>query len=120
MARRVGLLTLVSAAFALVAGGCGGTTAASFDSPTWKEPVKYCAKSPRADMVDDLVAQNLKAGMPMQDVRALLGPPDATDGPSVSYYYVGFDQTSLLGDCILLEVEANDGQLRRAVVVRDG
>jgi hypothetical protein len=53
-------------------------------------------------------------------VHALLGPPDQTDGPTLDYYNVDYEHTSLLGDCVFLEVESNDGQLRHAAVVRDG
>jgi hypothetical protein len=101
--------------------GCGGdATAGAFHEALWKQPARYCTKSPRAQMVNDLIDQHLKAGMPMNAVHALLGPPDQTDGPTLDYYNVDYEHTSMLGDCVFLEVESNDGQLRHAAVVRDG
>jgi hypothetical protein len=71
-------------------------------------------------MVDDVIGQHLKEGMQMGAVHALLGQPDSMDGPTLDYYYVDYERTSLLGDCVFLEVESDDGQLRHAAVVRDG
>jgi hypothetical protein len=56
-------------------------------------------------VVDDLIEQHLKEGIQMSAVQTLLGQPDSTDGPTLDYYYVDYEQTSLLGDCVLLEVE---------------
>jgi len=121
MERRSIWIAWTCVVLAVGAAGCGGeATAAAFDTALWKQPTRYCAQSPRARMVDDLIDQHLEAGMSIGAVHALLGPPDSTDGPTLDYYYIDYEHTSLLGDCVFLEIESNDGQLRHATVVRDG
>jgi outer membrane protein assembly factor BamE (lipoprotein component of BamABCDE complex) len=104
---------------ALALGGCARQTPVAFDQATWKQPVEYCATSPRARMVEALIAQHLKPGMPMRDVRALLGPPDGTRGDDSIYYFAGNEQSFFMDTCLYLEVEGAGGRLGRAVVVKD-
>ena len=70
-------------------------------------------------MVEDLVDRRLQRGMPMREVRALLGPPDGRDGPNQTYYFAGSEWSFFLDTCLYLDVEAANGRLRNAVVHKD-
>ena|SRR5215210_5081580 len=85
----------------------------AFDQRTWKRPVAYCVKSPRAHMVDELIAQRLKTGMPMRSVRALLGRPDGRY-PDEWVYYVTREDSVTQEGCVLLSLRTNGNTLSDA------
>ena len=69
-------------------------------------------------MVDDLVDKHLKVGMPMTQVRKLLGPPDEATR-SDWFYMVSAEDGSFLSTCVGLNLDISRGRLQRAIVTRD-
>jgi outer membrane protein assembly factor BamE (lipoprotein component of BamABCDE complex) len=90
----------------------------SFDRARWLAASHgYCAKSERGRMADDLVHNHLRAGMPLRQVRRLLGRPDySADG--VWSYDVNQEE-GLLAICVYLELHTHAGRLQDAEVYRD-
>jgi hypothetical protein len=91
-----------------------------FDRTAWSAARThgYCEKSQRGRMVDDLVHNHLRPGMPMTRVRRLLGSPnDSSNG--VWSYGVDREDEVFLETCVYLELQTRGGRLKHAEVVRD-
>jgi len=91
-----------------------------FDRAAWSagRTHGYCEKSRRGRMVDDLVRNHLRPGMPMTRVRRLLGSPgDSLNG--VWSYGVDREDEVFLPTCVYLELQTHGGRLQHAEVVRD-
>jgi SmpA / OmlA family len=76
-------------------GWMRGVESRPFDRAEWLSPgwgLFNSAHPVRQQMVDDLLAHSLKVGMPMNEVRWLIGPPDRNP------YYAPGDWTYRLGD----------------------
>src|SRR5206468_721967 len=86
---------------------------APFHQSVWKKRVPYCVKSARARMVDGLIAKRLKKGLPMRDVRALLGPPDG-EYPDEWLYYVTRQDSWTHEGCVSLSVRTDGKRLTDA------
>jgi outer membrane protein assembly factor BamE (lipoprotein component of BamABCDE complex) len=109
---------LAIAGAVMIATGCGSSSG-GFKKEVWRRPVEHCAKSPRAHMIDE-VLDRLHRGMPLEQVRALLGKPDFVDEADGTWvYYVDLEDTSLLGTCVNLELATRRERLLRAMVLRD-
>jgi len=93
----------------------------SFDRARWLAASHgYCSKSERGRMVDDLVHRHLRPGMPLIQVRRLLGPPDVKeDGVWGSWQYEVDQEEGLLAICVYLALETHAGRLKHAEVYRD-
>jgi hypothetical protein len=78
----------------------------------------YCVKSRRGRMVDDLVHNHLRPGMPMTRVRRLLGSPDDSSN-GVWSYGVDREDEVFLPTCVYLELQTREGRLKHAEVGRD-
>ncbi len=91
-----------------------------FDPAAWSAPRThgYCEKSRRGRMVDDLVHNHLRPGMPMTRVRRLLGSPDDSSN-GVWSYGVDREDEVFLPTCVYLELQTRGGRLKHAEVGRD-
>jgi hypothetical protein len=109
----IALIGGVAAAVAVAAASRGDGHYAPFDQSKWKEPVPYCVKSARARMVDGLIHERLKKGMPMRKVRALLGRPD---GQYLDewVYYVNREHSLTEEGCVLLSIGTDGKRLTDA------
>ena len=93
----------------------------SFDRPRWLAASHgYCSKSERGRMVNDLVQNRLRPGMPLRRLRRLLGPPDyRSGGLSGSWDYNVDQEDGLMAICVSLVLHTNAGRLQHAEVYRD-
>jgi len=69
-------------------------------------------------MVDDLISNKLKRGMPMRRVRALLGPPDG-EFQDEWLYYVSREPSLTHEGCVSLSLRTDGHTLRDAGLSRD-
>lgn len=70
-------------------------------------------------MVDDVVRDRVKVGMPLTDVRDLLGPPEEVTVAGTWVYFVDFEDTGFLGTCVSLSVyPGKDHRVASTEIVR--
>ncbi len=117
MSRRLALILIALAAMAVLIAWQPWDSERQFDSARWKALVvggKYCDGERRSDMVSDLLAHHLPAGMTWPKVHRLLGKPhrEWTDRPPV------IARTWLVGqatiDCAVVYARFVDGSLVEA------
>jgi outer membrane protein assembly factor BamE (lipoprotein component of BamABCDE complex) len=113
IAAGVALLCGVATAAAVALASRANPKYGAFDQRAWKKPVAYCVESPRTHMVDGLIAQRLKTGMPMRMVRALLGRPDG-QYPDEWVYYVTREDSVTDEGCVLLSLGTDGNTLTDA------
>jgi hypothetical protein len=70
-------------------------------------------------MAGDLVREDLKPGMPLKEVRILLGPPDEIDR-GLWVYNVDRKRDGLSYACVTLELRTAHGRVRTASIESDG
>lgn len=61
----------------------------AFEAAMWRESDGLAFDCPRGEMVASLAALHLRTGERRQDLRTLLGPPDAPGAPRIDRWYVG-------------------------------